>query len=807
MTFADPLGRLAASLGLLALGVAPVQAQQQAPGPPQQGIAVTVDSLVVEGNDRVRAERVLEASGLRVGMTVSYPDIQDAIHRVFDLGEFSDVRVLVSPGDRAVFHIRVEERPFVARYDFEGLRHVNANTVRDTLGLVNGEPLRPAKVSRARTMVQDLLAGAGFPRATVDTSLVQEDSVYRFVFRVDEGPRLGLARVEIRGNEAFDDDEIIGAMSTGEEGFLWFQSGELKRDQYRQDLEQRLPEFYARHGYIDFAVVDDSVEVDRSTGKGRITIEVDEGPQYRLSEFRIRGNRRFPSEELARRFEQGRTLPDDAPPDSLPPFDRTGFQNAIGDVGDFYRNSGFLRASVVPTIERLPPGSAEGNVRLVRATWNIQEGEPSYIRHVDIVGNDYTHERIIRQRLGILPGDIYSQDRLIQSVQNVQSMGFFEQLPPQEAVEIEPLENGDVDITLRVEEKQTGNVNFGMSASAGTGLAGFIGYEQPNLFGQAKSGRFRWLFGGRTQDIELQYSDPALFGSRYSGTVSLRSSRDQFRSFSLGERRQTGGSVEFGTPFPGLRSTRVFVGYSLFNDEVSDLRLFGVDPADRNLIVSGVRSSTSLRVVRDTRQGGTFPVAGSRNLLSAQFTGGPLGGDGDFSKYQFESEWFVPVAQIGGGFESNPIQVTTGLSFRGGVILGDNPFFRERFFMGGTQIGEQLRGYEEATITPEGHIPRNSRNFSQLDRVGESFFSTTAQIGARLTQQVYLSTFLDAGNVWDAAENLNPMDLNMGAGVGVSLVTPFGPLGIDYAYGFNRRDVLGRPDPGWKLHFKFGRIF
>lgn len=807
MTTARPVGWFGATLGALALAALPLEAQEQAPAPPQQGREVTVDSLAVEGNRRVGAERILEASGLRVGMRVSYPDVQDAIHRIFDLGEFSDVRVLVSPGDPAVFHVRVEERPFVARYDFEGLQNVGAGTVRDTLGLVDGEPLRPAAMSRATTMIEDLLAEAGFPRARVDTSLVRQDSVYRFVFRVDEGPRLGLARIEFEGNEAFDDGELLGSMSTGEEGFLWFRSGELKREQYRQDLEQRLPDFYASHGYIDFAVVDDSVEVDRSTGKGRIHIEVEEGPRYRLAEFRVRGNRRFPSEELARRFEQGLDLPEDAPADSLPAFDRSAFRDATGDVGDLYRNAGYLRASVVPTIERLPPDAGGEGVRLVRATWNIQEGEPSYIRHVDIVGNDYTHERIIRQRLGLLPGDIYSQDRLIQSVQNIQSMGFFEQLPPQEAVDIRPLDNGDVDITLRVQEKQTGNVNFGMSASAGTGMAGFIGYEQPNLFGQAKSGRFRWLFGGRTQDIELQYSDPGILGSRYSGTVSLRSSRDQFRSFSLGERRQTGGSVEFGTPFPGLRSTRIFLGYSLFEDEVSDLRLFGVRPEDRNLLVSGTRSSASLRLVRDTRQGGTFPVAGSRNLLSAQFTGGPLGGDGDFSKYQFESEWFVPVAQIGGGLESNPIQFTTGLSFRGGLVLGDNPFFRERFFMGGTQIGEQLRGYEEATITPDGHIPRNSRAFSQLDRVGESFFSTTAQVGVRLTQQVFLSTFLDAGNVWARAEDLNPMDLNVGAGVGVSLVTPFGPLGIDYAYGFDRRDVLGRPDPGWKLHFKFGRIF
>ena len=808
MTSAHPAGRIAALLGLTALlAVTSLEAQEPVPAPPQQGMSVTVDSLAVEGNRRVSDDRVLEASGLRVGMTVSYPDIQDAIHRIFDLGEFSDVRVLVAPGERAVFHVRVEERPFVARYEFRGLEHISAGTVRDTLGLVDGESLRPAKVSRARTMVRDLLAEAGFPRARVDTALVREDSLYRFEFRVDEGPRLGLARIEIEGNEAFDDGEVLGAMSTGEEGFLWFQSGELKREQYREDLEQRLPDFYAGHGYIDFAVVDDSVEVDRSTGKGRVHIEVDEGPLYRLSEFRIRGNRRFPSEELARRFGQGRDLPEgDVPPDSLPAFDRTAFRSATGDVGDLYRNAGFLRASVVPTIERLPPDSAGDEVRRVRAAWNIQEGEPSYIRHVNVVGNDYTHERIIRQRLGILPGDIYSQERLIQSIQNVQSMGFFEQLPPQEAVNIQPLDNGDVDITLRVKEKQTGNVNFGMSASAGTGLAGFVGYEQPNLFGQAKSGRFRWIFGGRTQDVELQYSDPAILGSRYSGTVSLRSSRDQYRSFSLGERRQTGGSLEFGTPFPGLRSTRIFLGYSLFEDEVSDLRLFGVRPEDRNLIVAGTRSNASLRVVRDTRQGGTFPVAGSRNVLSAQFTGGPLGGDGDFGKYQFESQWYVPVAQIGGGLESNPIQFMTGLSFRGGVIVGANPFFRERYYMGGTQIGEQLRGYEEATVTPDGHIPRDSRQFSQLDRVGESFFSTTAQLGVRFSQQVFVNSFVDAGNVWDDAANLNPMDLLVGAGVGVTLMTPFGPIGIDYAYGFDRRDVIGRPDPGWKLHFKFGHI-
>ena len=125
--------------------------------------------------------------------------------------------------------------------------------------------------------------------------------------------------------------------------------------------------------------------------------------------------------------------------------------------------------------------------------------------------------------------------------------------------------------------------------------------------------------------------------------------------------------------------------------------------------------------------------------------------------------------------------------------------------MGGTQAGIQLRGYDEASVTPSGHIPEEAP-FSDLDRVGESFFRTGATFGIKLTSSIFASAFLDAGNVWMDSDQLNPTDLMVGAGFGVSLVTPFGPLGLDYAYGFDRKDILGRPDPGWQLHFKFGRV-
>jgi outer membrane protein insertion porin family len=769
---------------------------------------VVVDSIVVRGNNRVSDTRVIEVSHLRKGESVSFPTVQEAIHRLFATGQFETVSVSVTPGSPAIFFIDVTERPLVAQYTFQGLSHVSEGTVRDTARLVDGEPLDPARVSHAEETLERLLSKEGFPRPRIDTTMLLATGGYRLVFNVDEGPRLAITSISFEGDSSFSDADLRGAMGTGQEGFLWTHTGEFRRDQFEKDLRERIPAFYAAHGFIDMNVAGDTVIVDPTTGKGRILVKVDEGPRYRLAEFDVRGNRRFPTEALTGRFRPpGSPALDSLPRDELPPFDQTAFEEATGKIGDLYRDAGYLRATVVPSVERIPP-SKSGGAHLVRATWNITEGEPAYVHKVTITGNSYTHDYVIRQQLTLLPGDIYSQARLIQSMKNIQSMGFFEALPPQQAIDIQPLENGDVDITLKVKEKQTGNLNFGASASAVTGLAGFIGYDQPNLFGEAKSGHFRWLFGGRTQDIELGYQDPAVLGSRYSASAQLRHSRDIYTTYNLGDRRQTGGSLELGLPIFGLRATRLFAGYSLFRDQTKDLQLVGLTPQQADILLSGTRSTVSFRLVRDTRQGGLFPVAGSRNEIDAAFTGGPLGGDGRYGKYTVESDWFVPVAQIGGGVSgSQPIQFTAGLSFRSGVILGDNPFFRERFLMGGVQVGEQLRGYAEGTVTPEGHVPQNSRTFPTISRAGEAFFGSTAQFGAKLSGSLFADAFVDAGNVWKSAGDINPTDLLIGAGVGVSLVTPFGPLGIDYAYGFDRRDVLGRPDPGWKLHFKFGRIF
>jgi outer membrane protein insertion porin family len=220
-----------------------------------------------------------------------------------------------------------------------------------------------------------------------------------------------------------------------------------------------------------------------------------------------------------------------------------------------------------------------------------------------------------------------------------------------------------------------------------------------------------------------------------------------------------------------------------------------------------VRSTLGLSVMRDTRIDLPFATAGSMAQLGLSHSGGILGGRGNFQRLDLESKWYAPLGELGGS-AGGGVRFVLGLSARSGFVFGHSPFFDQLFFMGGTQFGIPLRGYDEFSITPRGFDPNaGGSSASGADAFGKSFFSMSAEAGARVSQMFYLSAFVDAGNLWARASEFNPTRLFRGAGVGVAVISPLGPIGIDYAYGFDRTDRNGRPAPGWKLHFKLGNFF
>lgn len=767
---------------------------------------VQVDSIVVTGNVRLATETIIGTLGFQAGTEVTYREIQTGLKLLYATGAFADliVRAEGEVGEPVTLILEVDERDIVSRITIAGLEHASERTVRDSADLRTNQPYSPLKVLRASEFIRSELAEEGIPFARIEERTQeiegQPGQIHLFL-DVTEGARITVAQVGVLGNEAISDDEIRGVMETKKEGFLWFRSGSYDAGVFDQDLSEGIPALYRSQGFLDFRVVSDSLVVDPQTGKTRIELLVEEGPRYRLADFEVEGNRHFSTEEIEQHFSReeegllsslglgGSRESENAY------FDAQKFEEAVFQVQQAYNNDGYLYARVEPWIVKLD--AAEGEDPSVRAGWRITEMNPAYINRIRIIGNEYTHERVIRERIYILPGAVYSQNELLQSYQSIGALGFFETpLPPPE---IEPNEStGDVDITFFVEERQTGSVNFGTAVGGGTGVSGFLGYDQPNLLGQAKQAHLRWDFGRYINSFTLSFTDPALFQSRVSGTLSLFNSRDRFFQFATGKRKRQGFSTRFGFPVPWSLRTQILFGYSLartdyslFND-VDDTSLFGLPP--------GTQSQFSVGITRNNLSHPIFPVAGSRQSWNTEFNGGILGGDGTFIRHLAEGAWYVPVGQLGGtDGGSSPIQFTLGLHLRGGAVFGDVTNFPfDRFWMGGVQFGENLRGYDETSITPTGYFPERSRDISDINRLGDAFLATTAEFAIRISNNLSISSFFDAGNVWADAGSIDPTHLFRGAGLGIQLVTPFGPIGVDYAYGFDKAE------PGWQLHFRMG---
>ena len=785
----------------------------QAPAAAPTG--VQLDSLAIRGNERIEASTIRVVSTLQEGVRTTSNDIQTAIRRLMATGNFETVRILSEGAgpEAATLVIEVVERPFIVGYDIEGLERVSTGTVRDTVGLVDNGPLDPQAVKETEQTIRDMLGRQGVQLASLDTTMVPvegQSNSYRIVFHVEEGNRLAIADIEIEGNQAFSDEDVKEAMSTKEEGFFWFRPGRYDRETYQEDLVAGLPTFYGQNGYIDFAVVSDSLIIDPQSGKARLVIEVDEGQQYRLGQFSVEGASRFPTDQLERMFTVQRRsvlgLPFGGRNERVAGdvFDQGALDAATASVRQLYNNEGYLYAQISPVVQR---AEAEDGTPVVNVTWAISENSPFYINRVVIEGNTYTHESVIRDRLVVYPGDIYSEDRLIQSYRSIGALGFFE--TPGPMPDIRPnVEAGTVDIIFRVEEKSTGSINFGTAlggggAAGGGGLSGFLGYSQPNLFGQAKQANLQAEYGYGRSSFTASYTDPALLGSRNSGSISLFHTDDRYRQFSFSDGRyvRTGGSLRYGFPFLNFRWTRAFAGYSLsrYRYEIRDEAdcevgsIFCQDPA--------VSSQLSFGLTRDTKDHPLFPSTGTSQSLSLSQTGGFLGGDGNFQKLTANADWWIPVGRFGGGEPgTTPIIVTFGLTARTGAVFGrseDFPF--ERFFLGGTQFGQALRGYDESSITPIGFVDKGNASFPSSGRLGDAFFSITGEYAIRFTDALSVSIFGDAGNIWNEPATFNPSRLYRSIGVGASVVTPFGPLGLDYAYGFDA------PTPGWKFHFKINQ--
>lgn len=764
---------IALLVGLLAvLSASTTVSAQEAP---------SIAGIVVEGARTIDPERVRALSGLAVGQRLTTRAVQQTVRSLWATDLFNDIAVSSRPapdGRGVVVVIDVTEAPVITGVQLEGVDEVDDKDVEAALGLKRGDRLLEHKLHQAEIDVEALYRREGYylADARLRPTRPEADST-AIELNVSEGRKVAVASIDFEGNQAFSDGRLRDALETETEGFWFWKDGEFVEATWREDLGRRLPAFYQQHGYLDMRVIGDTLRVDPAKGEIHFVVSVDEGPSYRLGEIAIEGNTRFSRADLEAliRLEPGAV------------FDASAVEKTREELLNLYADDGYIYAQVQP-VRRVRPDTT-----VVDLMWLIREGDPAEILHVAIKGNTVTHESVVRRHLFVTPGERFRRTDVRNSLLALEGMGFFEPGRIVPSTRVADPETGDIDLTIEVVEKRTGSLTLGAAIGGGTGLSGFLGYEQPNLFGQGKSGRVRWEFGRRNNNLELAYTEPVFLGSKTSMSISFF---DIDRRFTNSTFRQDllGASVRFGTPLPWDDASRFYYGYKW-----QKIDLDAVDDDDTRFGEEYPRteSTLTLGLTRDTRLPRIHPIYGARHSLTADLSGGPLGGNVGFQKFLFESSWFAPTLGE---------RTVLNLSLKAGGIHATRFVpLSEQFVLGGVMFpSEGLRGYEENCVTvSEG----GGDGLGRCDDRGNAFVLMTAEHFVKITDTIYASVFFDAGDVFREFRDVTFADLRRGAGVGLQIDLPgFGPLGLDYAYGFDRLDGSGEPDPSWKLHFRFGNL-
>ncbi len=731
------------TVALLVSG-ATVRAQE----PANAGRCASPDTIIFRGNARVTDATARSDAGLAPG-AMNYRALDRAIRSLYASGQFADVRAtceLLPGGTRAQLIFTLTERPLLSAVDVTGTDRVSRNDVRDRVDLLIGRPVDPAQVARTVQRIDSLYQAEGYYLASVKPETTMVSGQVALMFHVSEGKRLAVSGVAVNGNKGVSDKDLVSAMETKPEGFLWFRRGELDADKFAADIGERIPALYASKGFLDAQVLKDTVKVDRERGKALVDVTVSEGPRYHIGKFEVTGSRRFSNEDLQRFYpfgEQPKSMTGTVktvlrvgrdPDAGMNWFDQSRWDDAtLQPCGRGVPRTARLHpASVRPVVERHKVGP--DSVPTVDLRWEVTEGQPAIINRVDILGNDITSENCIRNQISVVPGDVFRRDLLIRSYQSIGNLGFFETpIPPPDT---KPNEQGDLDVIFHVKEKRTGNVNFGASVGQGAGVGGFIGFDQPNLFGLCKKGSLNWQFSQYLNDFSLSYTDPFIKETQLSGTVTAYHSQQRFIVSDVGRQTRVGGQLQIGFPVNGSRWSRIFASYGAERVSYGDEGL--VSTINCSITVCN-RSTVGVTFEHDTRSGLPFPTDGGRQTVSVQVNG--LFGGADYTRYTGEMHHYTSLMQFGGDqMGSDPIILALGLSARAGAVFGDPGGFyvSQKFSLGGgVQYGEPLRGYPEFSITPQGYVENaDGGQTASPQSFGSAFYTSTVELDLRMNQQL-----------------------------------------------------------------------
>jgi outer membrane protein insertion porin family len=714
--------------------------------PPQAAEAPPADSDVISDIE-FRGSRRVPQDTLRALIVTRKGDKynEEALHRDFmalwNTGRFDDIRLEKERGTNGwIIRFLLTERRVVRTIKYEGAKSVTVSEILDRfkerkVGLSVEAQYDPSKVQRAANVLKEYLAERGRQFATVEPELRQiPPSSLEITFRVNEGPKVKVGDIEVKGNKIFSDRAVVRAMKNlrpvGIPRSILFENLFAKSfdaNKLEEDKD-RIRDAYQQKGYFTARVVEHDLKMRDVGGSGLkiplfkpnkpgkradLSLTVEEGKQYHLNNINFVGVKLFKTPDALMRplfqMQQGDV------------FSTAKLRKGMENLRKLYGEFGYIDFVPEPVPEPLP------GTDKIDLTFNVDEGKQFFVRRIDFSGNTTTRDKVIRRELLVDEGDIFNTRLWEISILRLNQLGYFEQLKENEAATINrDTKTNTVDITLKVKERGKNSIqlNGGVSGIAGS----FIGfsYSTNNFLGLGETLSLDSQLGDRIRNVTFGFTEPYFLDKPMQAGFTIYTTRfnfDQGREVSLLSGRNLlplfdqlgkenllnyvsngyGFTTFLSYPMKKLSFARLGLSYGYDTSNITTLSEASktyfqyLNFQDGPSTLQGIRTSKVVPSFSyNTVDHPITPTRGKSLFISTTFAGSAIGGNVNMIEPTIDAKYFRS------GFHKGHV---IGAHVLGRFVSGFGgrvapPF--NRYYMGGEN---DVRGFDIWGISPMAYVP------------------------------------------------------------------------------------------------------
>ena len=713
-----------------------------------------IKDIRLEGLQRVEPGNVLATLPFKVGESYSDDKGTLAIRNLFALGLFKDVRIELKGN---VVIVVVEERPLISSVNFVGIKEFDKDTLKKALkdiGLAEGRPFDKALSDRAEQELKRQYINKSLYGAEVVTTVAPaERNKVNLNFTVIEGEVSKIKEFKIVGNKAFDQSTIKDQLDLSEPNYMsWY----TKSDRYSQaklnaDLEN-IRSFYLSRGYLEFRIDSTQVAISPNKQDINITINITEGSQFVVSSVELDGYYLGRDNEFKSLItvKPGRT------------YNITDIVETTKAFSDYFGNFGFAFARIEPRSE------IDRQTNQVKIILQADPSRRAYVRRINISGNDRTKDEIIRREFRQMESAWYDGDKIRNSRDRIDRLGYFTEVTV-DTQEV-PGTPDQIDINLKVAEKPTGALQLGAGFSSSEKFFFSFGISQDNFFGTGNSVGIQVNTSKYNKVYQISTTDPYFTEDGVSRTLNFydRNSRPYAASSTYYNIYSTGLGVSFGVPIAEIDT--VLIGIAYDSTSISNGTGLPTAYANSGYVGSDVTSvPITVGWARDSRDSMLAPNKGKLIRLNSE-----LGAFGDLHYYknsgQYQQYW--PLTR------KYTLAVNAELGLGGGYKGKNFPIFKN-YYSGG--LGS-VRGFMQNSLQTDNTYSlyqQYSTGGAKKILLNTEFLMPFPGVGTDKTLRLF--TFVDIGNVYTDEESIDIAQLRSSAGMGLSWISPVGPLRFAFA--------------------------